>query len=54
MLDAPNASGLVFQLFVGLFGEPEMIISLTNKMELIFCKLSGELLIQFSNEFYSS
>jgi hypothetical protein len=54
MLEAPNASGLVFQLFVGLFGEPEMILSLTNKMELIFCRLSGELLIQFSNGFYSS
>jgi hypothetical protein len=36
------------------FGELEMILSLTNKMELIFCRLSGELLIQSNNGFYSS
>jgi hypothetical protein len=42
---------LEYQLFVGRFGGVEMILYLTNKMELIFCRLSGELFIRFNNGF---
>jgi hypothetical protein len=45
---------LVFQPFVGLFGEPEMILSLTTNMEQKNCRLSDELLTQFSSGFRSS
>jgi hypothetical protein len=45
---------LEFQLFVGRFGEVQMTLFLTNKMEQKFCRLSGELLTRFNNGFFFS
>jgi hypothetical protein len=42
---------LEYLLYVGRSREVEMILFLTSKLELIFCRLSGELLIRFKNGF---
>jgi hypothetical protein len=40
---------LEYLLFVGRSGGVGMILFLTNKLELVFYRLSGELLIRFNN-----